>query len=118
MGWVDGGAKLQDTLLERRNRYGSFKDQSFIAQQIKRAMKASLGWYNLSSSQKEALENNAQKVARIINGDPDYVDSWHDIAGYATLIEQELKEKHASKEGSISQASSNVNPQGSPTIQP
>lgn len=37
----------------------------------------------------------AGKIARIINGDPNYVDSWHDIAGYATLIEQELKEKDA-----------------------
>jgi len=33
----------------------------------------------------------AHKIARIINGDPNHLDSWHDIAGYATLVEQELK---------------------------
>lgn len=27
------------------------------------------------------------KIARIMNGDPDHIDHWHDIAGYATLIE-------------------------------
>lgn len=32
----------------------------------------------------------AHKQARILNGDPNYADSWHDIAGYATLVEQEL----------------------------
>ena len=30
------------------------------------------------------------KMARIVNGDPNYIDNWHDIAGYATLVEQEL----------------------------
>lgn len=30
------------------------------------------------------------KIGRILNGDPNYADSWHDIAGYATLIDQQL----------------------------
>jgi len=30
------------------------------------------------------------KIARIVNGDPDYTDSWHDIAGYAKLVEDRL----------------------------
>jgi len=30
------------------------------------------------------------KIARILNGDPEYSDNWHDIAGYATLIEVAL----------------------------
>jgi hypothetical protein len=30
------------------------------------------------------------KIARILNGDPTYTDNWHDIAGYATLVEQHL----------------------------
>lgn len=29
------------------------------------------------------------KIGRILNGDPAYADSWHDIAGYATLVEKE-----------------------------
>ena len=33
----------------------------------------------------------ADKVARMLNGDPDYVDNWHDIIGYATLVETRLK---------------------------
>jgi hypothetical protein len=31
------------------------------------------------------------KMARIMNGDPNYVDSWADIAGYATLVANRLK---------------------------
>ena len=40
---------------------------------------------------RESLEMLAHKVARILNGNPDYVDSWHDVSGYATLVEKRLK---------------------------
>ncbi len=33
----------------------------------------------------------AHKLARICNGDPDYGDSWRDIAGYATLVADRLE---------------------------
>ena len=33
------------------------------------------------------------KIGRILNGDPNYADSWHDIAGYAKLVEDELSGK-------------------------
>lgn len=37
------------------------------------------------------LEMIAHKIARILNGDPNYADNWHDIAGYATLIDLQLQ---------------------------
>jgi hypothetical protein len=30
------------------------------------------------------------KIARIVNGDPNWSDSWRDIAGYATLVADRL----------------------------
>ena len=39
---------------------------------------------------RESLEMVAHKVARILNGNPGYVDSWHDVAGYVKLIEKRL----------------------------
>ena len=42
------------------------------------------------SEEQEALDMIFHKIARILNGDPNYADSWHDIAGYATLIDKEL----------------------------
>ncbi len=56
-------------------------------------MRTREGWIRLSFSQREALEMIAHKIGRILNGDPDYADSWHDIAGYAKLVEDELNEK-------------------------
>jgi hypothetical protein len=33
------------------------------------------------------------KIARIVNGDSNYADSWHDIGGYAKLVVDELNNK-------------------------
>jgi len=80
-----------ETTNERGKRYGSFLGQSRITQELKDTMKRSPNWTTLSSSQKESLEMIQHKVARILNGDPNYSDSWHDIAGYASLVDDELE---------------------------
>ncbi len=49
---------------------------------------------------KESLEMNMHKVARILNGDPTYLDNWHDIIGYTRLVEKRL-EKELLKESLI-----------------
>jgi len=78
------------TLEIRGARYGSFETQGEIAQRLKEEMRLTDGWGNLSWSQKESLEMIVHKIGRILNGDPNYADSWHDIAGYATLIDKQL----------------------------
>lgn len=81
---------VDQTLEERGNRYGDFKGHARITQNIKRAMADSPNWDELSDDKKEALEMVAHKVGRILNGDPEYDDSWHDIGGYTRLVEQDL----------------------------
>ena len=78
------------TLAERGARYGVFTEHARITQNIKRAMQDSSGWEKLDDDQKEALEMVAHKIGRIINGDPNYADSWHDIIGYTRLVEARL----------------------------
>ena len=81
---------VDQTLEQRGNRYGEFKGHARITQNIKRAMADSPNWADLSDDKKEALEMVAHKVGRILNGDPEYDDSWHDIGGYTRLVEQTL----------------------------
>ena len=78
------------TLEERGNRYGKFKDHAEVTQQLKRVIFGFNPAMRLESDQKESLEMIAHKLGRIINGDPDYADSWHDIAGYAQLVADRL----------------------------
>lgn len=82
---------IKDTLSDRGSRYRSFESHAAISQRLKEDMKASKNWHSLSNDQREALEMIAHKVARILNGDANYHDSWHDISGYATLVATRLE---------------------------
>lgn len=84
---------VDKTLAEREKRYGSFRGHAVVTQGLKRVMQDSPKWAKLSDDKKEALEMVAHKIGRILNGDPEYRDSWHDICGYARLVEETLKEE-------------------------
>ena len=79
---------VNEVLNERGKRYGLFKDHAQISQQLKKAMRSNE--YKLTYDQQEALEMIFHKIARILNGDPNYADSWVDIAGYAKLVADRL----------------------------
>ena len=83
---------VNKTLDERGERYGKFRHHAELSQKLKQEMKKKATWWDLSPSQQESLEMIANKIARILSGDPNYADNWHDIAGYATLIDLELQE--------------------------
>lgn len=80
---------IKQVLEERGKNYGNFTTQAVISCDIKIALFAK----NLIMEpyQREALEMIAHKLSRIVNGDPNYIDSWVDIAGYATLVVDRLK---------------------------
>ena len=82
---------IEKTLEERANRYGEFKEHARITQNIKRAMADSPNWEGISDDKKECLEMIAHKVGRILNGDPEYHDSYHDIIGYTKLVADTLE---------------------------
>jgi len=89
---------IDATLQERGNRYGPFDGHAAITQNLKRVMNGIVfgcptNWDNLSHDKKEALEMIAHKIGRILNGDPNYDDSWIDIAGYAQLVVNQLNGK-------------------------
>ena len=79
---------INEVLSEREARYGSFSGHAEISQKLKEAMYNAPKWPGLSDCHKEALEMIQHKVARILNGDPNYDDNWRDISGYATLAMQ------------------------------
>ena len=84
---------VNETLSQRGSRYGDFASHARITQGIKKVMRETGNWDKLDPVKKEALEMIAHKVGRILNGDPEYADSWHDIAGYAVLVEEALEGK-------------------------
>lgn len=82
---------ITQTLTERGNRYGKFTGHAAVTQALKAVMYSHNGWSRLAPDQKEALEMVVHKIGRVLNGDPDYADSWVDIAGYAKLVADRLE---------------------------
>jgi hypothetical protein len=82
-------AKTEKTLVDRQPLYGDFTITAEITQELKDVVRQYDG--NLSYTQKESIDMIFTKIARIVNGDPNHADSWHDIAGYATLAKQRCK---------------------------
>jgi hypothetical protein len=78
---------------ERALTYGKFQNLAEVSQRFKDSLHYFLITRNkyLAPDQQEAMELIFHKFARIINGDPDYVDNWKDVAGYATLISDRLE---------------------------
>ena len=81
---------IHTTLAERGTRYGAFPGHAKITQGLKAVMHESPQWANLRDDQKESLEMVAHKIGRILNGDPNYHDSWHDMIGYTQLVADTL----------------------------
>lgn len=91
---------VQDILSERESKYGTFYNHADVSQNIQRVM--AQGVINSGGSLSkfdpdmlEALTMISTKIGRIVNGDPKYVDSWLDIAGYAQLVADRLIEESA-----------------------
>jgi hypothetical protein len=87
------GTPVDETLDARAQDYGTFKDGAALMQGIKRLISehARVHDKTFADDQWEALEMIVHKIGRIVNGNPDKVDSWVDIAGYATLIADRLQ---------------------------
>lgn len=85
---------INAVLAERGSRYGKFQDHAHITCTLKRTIAEFVearGTRLDDDDQQEALDMIAHKIGRIINGDPNYADSWVDIAGYAKLVADRLQ---------------------------
>ena len=90
---------IDDILETRQKTYGSFEDNAHLAQQLKQIMRGSRNWFQLTNTQREGLEMIQSKIARMLNGDPSYIDNVIDIVGYSTLIKKEMERSRVSEMG-------------------
>lgn len=96
--WAEEGIKPEqiekkDILEERQGTHGEFKDVAPISQTLKVYFRAQSTWDALTFIQQEALDNIAQKIARIFAGNHNFPDHWIDIQGYAKLAQQEIEKE-------------------------
>lgn len=83
---------VTNTIRERESTHGDFKGTAYTAQRLKNELRSkNIEWDHIHYDQLEALDMICTKIARILHGDHCEPDHWHDIAGYATLVEKSLK---------------------------
>ena len=83
-------SEIDATLAQRGERYGKFNEFSAICQQLKNTAHSAPKWAVMPDDCREAVDMILHKVARALNGDPNYADNWHDIQGYAKLVEDRI----------------------------
>lgn len=84
---ADVGAVLN----ERGAEYGDFRTQGFIAQELKETARDTPGWDRMEGMHREAVDMILHKLSRLLNGNPNHIDSWLDIEGYARCVRVRLE---------------------------
>ena len=84
---------IPKTLEERGESYGNYFEQTKIIADFRRVLNKVLQDKRifLETDQEDALLMIIVKISRILNGNPDHIDNWADIAGYATLVASRLE---------------------------
>jgi len=93
-------SQLDKILLDRSVKYGSFADVANRTSRIFHAIYCNapeFGNKAASSLHSEALHMISYKLARLVNGRINDLDSWRDIAGYAMLVHQHIKSEQEAK---------------------
>lgn len=76
---------IDSILSERQSQYGCYEDVAKTTRDILKALR--IGNYeNMPAPHQEALHMIASKMARLVHGDANHLDSWVDIGGYSKLI--------------------------------
>jgi hypothetical protein len=89
---------IQDTIEQRGNKYGKYAFNAELTQELMGLVTnhAELVGNELSKTHLESIHMIFHKISRMVNGDPWYSDNAHDIAGYATLLEEYINEANSS----------------------
>jgi len=89
---------LEQTLLDRACRYGSFGDVTQRTNNIFASMLNGAPQLSVATPlYREALHAIAVKIARLVTGQINDGDSWLDIAGYAMLVHQQIVAEQEAK---------------------
>lgn len=83
---VANPGSVDATLAQRGKRYGSFKANSIVYDELIKVFELSPNWHDAPPEVRHACGNIATKLARMLTGEVMYDDNWQDIAGFATLM--------------------------------
>jgi len=91
-----------ELLAARQSTHGEYLDHARVTQSQLDVLMSGPNWDALPMAMKESLHMFCHKQGRVVVGDPYEPDHWADIAGYARLIEQRLRDGRLRRLGASS----------------
>lgn len=92
--------EINSILEERVKTHGNFEEVADLDTELFSTFNT-YSQSNLENYQYCAIKMILHKIARIGCGDPEFIDHWKDIVGYATLVINELEERNATSTSNI-----------------
>lgn len=85
--------KIGDVLATRKSSYGDYADNARVTQAVMDILMTGANSGAMNAMHKEGIHMIVHKLSRIVNGDPDFHDSWDDIGGYARCVSERIPNK-------------------------
>jgi hypothetical protein len=95
---------IDKILAERAKTHGDYTEHALCTQDIMFTLMSHRNWSRLTADQKETLHMIAHKMGRVVTGNPDVADHWDDMAGYAKLSGDRVRERLGAAEDTETQA--------------
>jgi CRISPR/Cas system-associated exonuclease Cas4 (RecB family) len=85
---------IKEVLAQREKTHGAFEIHATVTQELKAVVTQHMldQGRELNASMQESIDMILHKIGRVVAGNPNHVDHWDDIAGYALLISAQLME--------------------------
>lgn len=107
---------LHSALLDARAQtHGPFAEQWGACQDLKRVFDKH-GSGGLEDVPREALENIASKISRILVGNANFAEHWDDIAGYAGRVSEWIGRRRAFTDATLEQMMTHITPPDTPFL--
>jgi DNA-binding Xre family transcriptional regulator len=82
---------IDEILAERNKTHGDYTKHAWITQALKMVIRSENKI--LTADQAETLDMICHKIGRILAGNPEVADHWDDIAGYAKLTADRIRQR-------------------------
>ncbi len=95
--------ELEETLSDRGSIYGDYELGSEFRAEVMMLVKGTRhrnGLMPMSPTEEVHIFDIVNKLSRLVTS-PDHIDTWHDIAGYATLVERVYVQRYSLQDTSI-----------------
>lgn len=84
---------VEETIKQRFSVHGDYANAATFKDRVISQCTELPNWKKLGPSGRETVRMIVEKLGRIMFGDCGFPDHWHDIAGYATLMERVLESR-------------------------